>query len=318
MVDDVQIVRQGAEGDTLSFNATNLLPLPSADGITLGTRSYQWTVTADNGQVVPVSTAPTLSFVPRDEGQYTINLTVTDTLGTQSIVQSKQLIVNPLNAAPNVSVETDPFVAVSNGFRSGVRVSFTDPSTVDTFTYVINWGDGTANSTGNAPASTTSSGRVGSFSVPHVFASQGSRVVTVTITDNDGGSTTQTAIISDGSAPTADIVDLTPDPRATSAGLVTINFTEDVSGVDRTDFVLTRDRRTGSTISNDVVQVTPRQYRLNLTSVTGTSGDYRLLLARAVPVSLTLRAMHSSLMRSMNGWLILKRQRPRSPTLAST
>ena len=45
---------------------------------------------------------------------------------------------------------------------------------------------------------------------------------------------------SDTSAPSADITDVTPDPRNTSVGSVTVVFNEAVTGVDRTDFTLTR------------------------------------------------------------------------------
>ncbi len=268
------------EGDTLSFSALNLLPLPSTDGVPLGARTYLWTVTSNNGQTIPNSTSETLQFIPSDEGQYAINLTVTNTFGTQTVVQTKQLIINPVNAAPTFSIETDPFVTVSNGERSAVRVRFADPGTTDTFSYTINWGDGTADSTGTATATPGNGGLIGTFSVPRTYATQGSRTVTVTITDNDGGSFTQTAVISDGVAPRADIVDVTPDPRATHAGLVTINFNEAVTGVDRTDFILTRDD-VEIPITNEITQVTPRQYRLDLTSLTGTSGTYRLLLRAA-------------------------------------
>lgn len=45
---------------------------------------------------------------------------------------------------------------------------------------------------------------------------------------------------SDTSAPSADITDVTPDPRNTSVGSVTVVFDEAVTGVDRADFILTR------------------------------------------------------------------------------
>jgi hypothetical protein len=81
----------------------------------------------------------------------------------------------------------------------------------------------------------------------------------------------------DATAPTVDIVDITPDPRNAAVGVVTVNFTEDVSGVDITDFTLTRDSQPVS-LSGSVTQVNAKQYTLDLSSVTATAGAYVLTL----------------------------------------
>ena len=46
--------------------------------------------------------------------------------------------------------------------------------------------------------------------------------------------------MTDTTAPTADILDVTPDPRNSAVGSVSITFSEPVSGVSLTDFTLTR------------------------------------------------------------------------------
>ena len=82
--------------------------------------------------------------------------------------------------------------------------SFTDPGFAnpanpgaereETFTYTINWGDGTAPSTGTATidrvgaAGTTTNG---SFDGSHTYADNGTYAVTVTVTDDDGGTTSR-------------------------------------------------------------------------------------------------------------------------------
>ncbi|HND56576.1 MAG TPA: hypothetical protein PLV92_29360, partial [Pirellulaceae bacterium] len=69
----------------------------------------------------------------------------------------------------------------------------------------------------------------------------------VSITDLAGNAlpTTEPATdetyIVDNTIPTADIVDVSPDPRTTTVGIVTVNFSEAVTGVDIADFTLTRD-----------------------------------------------------------------------------
>ena len=87
--------------------------------------------------------------------------------------------------------------------------------------------------------------------------------------------------------PFAMISDVTPDPRLRAVGVVSVTFSTDVSGVDISDFTLTRD--TGADpqpVSLGGVQVLqspagPFQYLLDLTSVTGADGDYRLTLNSA-------------------------------------
>lgn len=85
----------------------------------------------------------------------------------------------------------------------------------------------------------------------------------------------------DATAPTADIADVTPDPRATDAGVVTIDFSEDVTGFDLGDLTLTRDAGNVDLSALTLVQVSPSQYTIDLGSVTATDGSYVLTLAAA-------------------------------------
>jgi len=79
-------------------------------------------------------------------------------------------------------------------------------------------------------------------------------------------------------APTADIVDVAPDPRNTTVGNVTVNFDEAVSNVDITDFTLTRDGQTVDISGLTVSQNNPQQYEIDLSTVTDADGDYELTL----------------------------------------
>lgn len=78
--------------------------------------------------------------------------------------------------------------------------------------------------------------------------------------------------------PVADIVDVTPDPRNTNAGVVTINFDEDVSGVDINDLTLTRDGNTVDINGLTLTQVSPGEYTIDLSTVTAANGQYELKL----------------------------------------
>ena len=85
----------------------------------------------------------------------------------------------------------------------------------------------------------------------------------------------------DTSSPTADIIDVIPDPRETAADTVTITFNEAVTGVDVTDFELTRDSVPIDLSGVVLTTISEQEYRLDLASETGLDGSYQLLLSAA-------------------------------------
>ncbi|MBN83318.1 MAG: hypothetical protein CMJ70_24560, partial [Planctomycetaceae bacterium] len=82
----------------------------------------------------------------------------------------------------------------------------------------------------------------------------------------------------DTTAPTADILDVDPDPRTTAVEFATVTFTEDVTGVDVGDFSLTRDLVSVDLSSATVVEIAPFRYALDLSGVTDVDGTYSLTL----------------------------------------
>jgi hypothetical protein len=88
----------------------------------------------------------------------------------------------------------------------------------------------------------------------------------------------------DAEPPTAEFVDV-PSIRSEALGEVVINFSEDVTGVDLSDFTLTRevdsvvvlDVNLSSTLAT-LTQVTGSQFILDLSKVTSLSGIYELTL----------------------------------------
>ena len=92
--------------------------------------------------------------------------------------------------------------------------------------------------------------------------------------------------VTDTTAPTADIVDVTPDPRSTPVGLVRINFSEPVfaDDVNIGDFALTRNGTAVSLVGLAVnaigltVDGTAATYTIDLSSVTTIFGSYTLTL----------------------------------------
>lgn len=80
--------------------------------------------------------------------------------------------------------------------------------------------------------------------------------------------------------PSADIVNITPDPRTTVVGSVAINFTDPVIGVDINDFRLTRNG-TPVSLAGLVVNGGGGAYTIDLSSVTLGDGTYVFTLVAA-------------------------------------
>ena len=116
--------------------------------------------------------------------------------------------------------------------------------------------------------------------------SNSNNVYQVSVRASDGQLTTDQTILvtvtdADEIAPTVDIVDVTPDPRNTSVGVVTIDFDEGVTGADVSDLALTRDGVAVDISSLTLNQISPRQYTIDMTSVTAADGNYELKLSNA-------------------------------------
>src|SRR5262249_27325751 len=80
-------------------------------------------------------------------------------------------------------------------------------------------------------------------------------------------------------APLATIVPIAPDPRFTPVGQVAVNFNEAVSGVDISDFKLTRNGLDVSLVGVPLSKSnSDAEYFLDLTNVTQTAGNYQITL----------------------------------------
>lgn len=85
--------------------------------------------------------------------------------------------------------------------------------------------------------------------------------------------------------PLSDVVNVTPDPRSTTSGVVTVTFTEEVTGLDIDDIILLRDG-VPVDISNILVQqISQTSYTLDLTSVAAAEGEYELIIDGSLPLA---------------------------------
>jgi uncharacterized protein len=177
------------EGGTVPLTATG--GDPNGDAL-----SYMWDLDYDGtfetpGQSVTFSAAAIDGPATRD-----VQVRVIDSGGLTALASAT---VEIANVAPTISSATFASPAVACGMNNAaLTVVFADPGLADTFTAVVDWGDGSAPQTLSAVTSP--------FSATHTYGRAGTYVASVTVTDDDGGS-------------------------ATTAAPVAVNFTVDGGGV---------------------------------------------------------------------------------------
>ncbi len=182
------------EGSSVSFNGS------FSDPGTRDTHTIEW----DFGDGSGSSGSLAASHVYPDDGVYTVTLTVTDDDGG---VGSDTLVVTVSNAAPVVEAGVDQHGVPAGSTVTLDPASFTDLGVLDTHTASIDWGDGSA--TEGAVAETGGSGTV---SAGHAYAAAGAYTVTVSVTDDEGatGSDTLTVEVVETSN-NPPVVDVGPD-----------------------------------------------------------------------------------------------------------
>ena len=181
VIDDL-LVNDGAEGDTLLYEAVALDPGDD-------TLTYTW----DFGDGSPTETGMYPSHVYEDDGVYTITLTVTDEDGGSVVGTATSTVTN---VAPELTSLTGPATG-DEGSPLTFEASATDVGTADIPDLVYSWdfgGDGVGSDT----------------PVDHSFSDEGTWTVTVVVDDGDGGTDTDSL--------TVDIANVAPEITSEAPG----------------------------------------------------------------------------------------------------
>jgi len=144
------------EGDTVQFTDLST----DSDGVIV---AWNW-VFSDGGTSTDQN--PVHTYI--EDGEYIVDLTVTDDDGATDSIYRKVVV---LNVAPTVDAGPDQTVRIDS--LVDFLGSFTDPGVLDTHTIKWEFGDGTTDS--------------GSLSTSHTYTASGTYVVKLTVTDDDGG-----------------------------------------------------------------------------------------------------------------------------------
>lgn len=199
---DVTVATELTDDDAATVTVNNVAPSTSATGDTIdegGTASVSATFTdpgildthtatidwADGSSVEVVavnqgagSGSLGSTHVYLDNGIYSVTVTVTDDDGGSD---SENVNVTVNNVPPSVAATGD---SIDEGGTASVSALFTDPGILDTHTASIDWGDGTT----AQPVSVNQGAGFGNLAATHDYGDNGIYLVTVTVTDDDGGS----------------------------------------------------------------------------------------------------------------------------------
>jgi hypothetical protein len=233
-----------------------------------------------------------LSGLTGSDGVYTLTLSMTNVQdlagnsGTGSASDSWTMDTIAPAVTDVIDVTPDP----RNTAISQIDVVFDseiDPATLTAADFTLTRDGGANLLTGSEPVTLVSGNTYRLSGLTSMTGADGAYVLTAFgagVQDFAGniatGSATDTWTMTSALV-TADIVDITPDPRTTAVGLVTIQFSTDVTGVDIADFTLTRNAVNVGLASLSVTQITPSEYVIDLTTVTTLDGLYELTLVAA-------------------------------------
>lgn len=206
----------------------------------------------------------TAHHLGEEAGQYTLTITTTPNR-VPVVTLTAPAITN--DSTPQVTVQvSDPDGTIADGTLVQLDIDRNN--------------DGDFDDPGEANAATGSTvGGSATFSISPALPDRTYRLqARASDVFGEQGTSAVATMIVDTVKPTADLVNVTPDPREVAVNSVTVLFSEPVTGLDASDFTLTRNFNSVDLTGLAVTQVTPSEYRLALGPFTVASGHYVLTL----------------------------------------
>lgn len=259
-----------AEGSSVQLQGT----ATDADGDAL---TYTWTP-ADKLSGAD-STTPTFTGV--DDGVDTLTFTATDPYDASD---SDDVVVTTTNVPPTITSLAMPVDPVRLGTAVTLEAGAADPGVLDTHTAHIDWGDGTSENAGVTG---------GQLAIQHTYATPGVYAVTLTVSDDDGGSATQRfeyvtvfdpegGFVTGGGSIDSPPGAYTPDPSA--AGRATFGFVSKyakgaTTPTGSTEFQLRSGGFTFKSTSYDVLVVSGEKATYRGTGTINGAGEYAFQLS---------------------------------------
>lgn len=170
------------EGSDVNLNAAGSID-PDDDALT-----YEWDFNYDGTTFDVDATGETPDFTGIDDGDVIVALRVSDGAEVSEVVTTTVTVTNADPAIGGLTTDSATLASKSDDGVVTLSGFVTDAGTLDTHEVVVDWGDGnveTVVTTGDLVASPDLAG------TQHTYAAGGSYIITVTVTDDDGGSVTQ-------------------------------------------------------------------------------------------------------------------------------
>ena len=189
-------------GQVVTFNASTT----TDEGVACGSCSFFWDFGGDG-----TATGVVATHVFSAAGPYNVRLTATDSAGTTGVTVQQTVTVTAATIPTGLGVTSSPNPPIAKQAAT-FTASATPATNHRIVSYQFEWGDGNSSSTSNSPV------------VQHTYSQAQDYLLTLTVRDDLGQSSTRSFVITVASGLTVSISGQTP-PNPTNGQTVTFTAT---------------------------------------------------------------------------------------------